>query len=95
MDAEIKAKWVAALRSGEYQQGDRQLRDGDRYCCLGVLCEVADLGITPEGKLPLKGGSYRIFDEMVGSRSKSMFLWVMNDRGESFAEIADWIEANL
>jgi len=44
MKPEIKALWLAALRSGEYTQGTEQLRtergDGPRYCCLGVLCEL-------------------------------------------------------
>jgi len=42
MNAEVKAKWVAALRSGKYKQGQRALhnRDDDTYCCLGVLCEL-------------------------------------------------------
>lgn len=34
-------KWVAALRSGEYKQGRTQLKWGDTYCCLGVLCEIS------------------------------------------------------
>lgn len=37
-------KWVDALRSGEFEQGRSRLRhndrDRDRYCCLGVACEV-------------------------------------------------------
>ncbi len=43
MNQEIKAQWVAALRSGEYPQGYNALRrtDTDTYCCLGVLCELA------------------------------------------------------
>ncbi|MFY1688153.1 hypothetical protein [Plantactinospora sp. WMMB782] len=45
MKQEVKRKWVAALRSGEFAQGEGALRrttpSGDRYCCLGVLCEVA------------------------------------------------------
>lgn len=46
MNPEIKARWVAALRSGEYRQGDGFLRihqadDSDLYCCLGVLCDLA------------------------------------------------------
>lgn len=42
MNPEIKAKWVTALRSGEYQQGRVHLRDGDNnFCCLGVLCDIA------------------------------------------------------
>jgi len=40
MNPEIKAQWVAALRSGEYKQGRHRLRDGDRFCCLGVLCNL-------------------------------------------------------
>ncbi len=32
--------WVAALRSGEFQQGKDLLRHGDFYCCIGVGCEV-------------------------------------------------------
>jgi len=45
MDAEIKAKWIAALRSGEYQQGSGALKiehhNGTvEHCCLGVLAEL-------------------------------------------------------
>jgi hypothetical protein len=40
MKAEIKAKWVAALRSGEYKQGREALRHGEYFCCLGVLCNL-------------------------------------------------------
>lgn len=40
MNAEIKQLWIAALRSGEYEQGQYQLRYEDSYCCLGVLCEL-------------------------------------------------------
>ena len=35
-------KWVEALRSGKYQQGFQKLCTAEeKYCCLGVLCEVA------------------------------------------------------
>jgi hypothetical protein len=47
MDKEIKARWLEALRSGKYQQGSCYLRDGDKYCCLGVLCEVLGVPSTP------------------------------------------------
>lgn len=40
MKVEIAQKWVAALRSGEFQQGQYVLRSGDSFCCLGVLCEL-------------------------------------------------------
>lgn len=31
---------INALRSGEYEQGKKQLRDGEKFCCLGVACDV-------------------------------------------------------
>lgn len=42
MDAELKAKWVSALRSGDYSQASGELHDRQNggYCCLGVLCKV-------------------------------------------------------
>lgn len=41
MDPEWKARWVAALRSGEYKQGTETLRtDDDHFCCLGVLTDL-------------------------------------------------------
>lgn len=42
MNTEIKQKWVAALRSGNYNQGVNTLRKGNNFCCLGVLCDVVD-----------------------------------------------------
>lgn len=45
MNADVKEKWLTALRSGDYKQGRGRLKatkDGrTTYCCLGVLCEVA------------------------------------------------------
>ena len=40
MKPEIKARWLAALRSGDYRQGKYRLREGNDFCCLGVLCDV-------------------------------------------------------
>jgi hypothetical protein len=52
MNPEIKAKWIAALRSGQYEQARGGLqrylyRDTETgridcgFCCLGVLCDLA------------------------------------------------------
>lgn len=39
---EIIRRWVSALRSGEYKQGEAFLRRPDNcFCCLGVLCDLA------------------------------------------------------
>ena len=40
MKPKIKARWLAALRSGDYRQGKYRLREGNDFCCLGVLCDV-------------------------------------------------------
>lgn len=43
---EKQQQWIDALRSGEYKQGHNCLQShrdgGDRFCCLGVACAVAD-----------------------------------------------------
>lgn len=47
MKPEIKAAWVAALRSGKYKQGMKFLNRNGAFCCLGVLCELAkEAGVT-------------------------------------------------
>jgi len=40
MNPKIKALWVAALRSGDYKQATQELRRGNAFCCLGVLCNL-------------------------------------------------------
>lgn len=41
MNSRVKAKWVEALRSGEYKQThDGRLKIDDCYCTLGVLCDL-------------------------------------------------------
>ncbi len=110
MDREIKQQWVEALRSGEYQQGKSALRQGNAYCCLGVLCEVMQL----DRRGPLFGGGPDVYVYIYGGVSHStglvpelrekvrilqdqmVELMDMNDcRGKTFPEIADWIEENL
>lgn len=61
MNAEIRDEWVRRLRSGDYAQGTGALCDeAERYCCLGVLCEVAvDVGVIPPRALSTVGGDYQ------------------------------------
>jgi hypothetical protein len=40
MNPEVKAKWLEALRSGEYEQGTGYLCKDGKYCCLGVLTDL-------------------------------------------------------
>ena len=39
---ELFDEWVEALRSGDYLQTTRKLKQNSRYCCLGVLCNIVD-----------------------------------------------------
>jgi hypothetical protein len=111
MNLEIKQKWLEALRSGKYEQGRRVLRSADdKYCCLGVLCDLID----PNAWTP--GGSYfesigvcavkhrGFYESMPGGGIReeaglgpyeSEKLAEMNDAGESFETIAKYIEENL
>lgn len=101
MDAELKTKWVAALRSGEYEQCRGKLHDGLGYCCLGVFGVV--IGI-PRADLILRSA----FTGAAGNNAPELMrlaeikpayekttLVSMNDSGKTFPEIADYIEANL
>lgn len=87
MDANLKAEWVKALRSGRFGQTRFELENEGCFCCLGVLCEVADID-----KVDI-GPAYRKLDSIVGDYGPLVDL--NDNEGKSFAEIADWIEANL
>lgn len=59
MKKEVMEKWVAALRSDEYQQIDGRLRSFEpesngqySYCCLGVLCDLHRKEHNPDGSDP-------------------------------------------
>lgn len=38
---QVIKRWVKALRSGEYEQTQGELKDNYGFCCLGVLCDLA------------------------------------------------------
>lgn len=46
MDPKFKARWLKALRSGKYEQGQEALRTRSvldkkpKYCCLGVAADI-------------------------------------------------------
>ena len=88
-----KIKWLKALRSGKYSQGQDCLKDGDDYCCLGVLCDVTntmpeDPGVSFADQTST--GTARPFLGL--SRMMQHSLAVRNDGGNTFEEIADHIE---
>jgi hypothetical protein len=94
MDPDLKAKWVAALRSGRFRQARMKLRSEDGFCCLGVLCVVAGLPITEDGQNVV--GVPDSYDPIWNLTGRDGWgLTSLNDGGLSFAEIADYIETNI
>ena len=103
MKRSIARKWAAALASGEYKQGKGQLRKGDKFCCLGVLCnlhaqehpEIAAKQKHKSTYLGEKGELPEHVQEWAGMNSADGYITYnagligMNDiEGKSFAEIA-------
>lgn len=103
MDAELKAKWVVTLRSGNYKQGSGQLRNGDNECCcLGVLCDIADPNGWTDGTQSFwHRGERQMPAENImrtwgiqGSVART--LAAMNDdERRPFDDIANYIEKHL
>lgn len=104
MNPELKARWVEALRSGEYEQGYAKLRStDDTYCCLGVLYDI-DVGdwVRTKSEGYLVGDRYannhvsQYLQSVDVNWQASNKLVDMNDfERKTFAQIADWIEQNL
>lgn len=40
MKRSIARKWSKALESGDYEQGKDALRVNNKFCCIGVLCNL-------------------------------------------------------
>lgn len=100
MNPEVKAKWVAALRSGGYKQARQALRNQEGgYCCLGVLCEISGRGEwADEGAAKTYLGDESLL-QYLGDESllpPSVMAWAgldepdpTTDSGESLTELND------
>lgn len=100
MNRELKAKWLVALRSGEYQQGRGQLWDKhtNKFCCLGVLAKIAGVPDDNIQRCATLFGAKNsgLLGEDASSGILHRKLEVMNDDDRlSFSQIADWIEKNV
>lgn len=51
-------KWVKALRSGKFKQAKGRLAEGERNCCLGVVCVLA--GIPKDKHNAFDGERYEL-----------------------------------
>lgn len=102
MPKELKERWLAALRSGVYKQGKGLLCDpAGRYCCLGVLQKVADGKVESRKSkaLPMPTDNWYdkhgICPERYKVAASPISLATMNDKGNSFTDIADFIEEKV
>lgn len=107
MNPEAKKLWVDALRSGRYEQGRQWLQSESKFCCLGVLCEIAvERGITTFGGEHNEHSGVMVYDSgSTGLLPTSVATWIdmppaiegtlvtMNDSEKAtFQQIADYIE---
>ena len=107
LNIELMRKWVAALRSGKYEQTSDELKTTDpdgqcRYCCLGVLREI-----EPRIKQESIDSSH---SELLDNESLFEHLGLsdcprlvfdqrdyakLNDDGKTFGEIATVLETDF
>lgn len=94
LDPIVKAKWVTALRSGRYRQGQGFLNCGGKYCCLGVAVEE---GLTKPHQVDKTMASAWFVDHKFLPDGHQRILATFNDghRPKSFKWIAAVIEKYL
>lgn len=101
-------EWVKALRCGTYKQGRAVLRDiNNKYCCLGVACDISGLGswepesdglsyryLSMYGILPYEVMKYYGINRSSFIRERKLIDMNDDDRC-TFEQIAVYIEDSL
>ncbi len=104
-------EWVAALRSGVYEQGKGYLYSKDGFCCWGVACDLVD-PTKWQGKKDFSTGPLSYYDDCsnaqffnfppesvvtaLGVEKLRLIKYArMNDAGSTFLEIANEIEKEM
>lgn len=81
MRGEIKERWVSELRSGNYEQGKIALKSVDddgvtRYCCLGVLCEMAvEAGVIKSERVTKNQGLWAFGNYQTSGMPDEVMEW--------------------
>lgn len=106
----FKKKWIAALKSGQYDQARHRLASKSGWCCLGVAANVCEIGgehllkrsylHEVKNAKSLKSKRWnelrkRIPVALRENRELQNKLAIMNDQYHPFERIADWIEKEL
>lgn len=102
-------QWILALRSGKYEQGHYALCYDNKFCCLGVLCDLSKRGewlactagnvsyYVVRGEVRQKSDApYLVWDQVSNDLLlKQTDLIRFNDaERKTFNEIADIIQAH-
>jgi hypothetical protein len=75
-------KWVAALESGEYEQGmDFLMTTDNKYCCLGVACAVYNKSVSAFNQVVVEtvkdqDGDYITVDGHAGTLPERVRKWL-------------------
>lgn len=83
MNKNVMKKWVKALRSGKYKQGQGLLKQTTEqnkasHCCLGVLCEIYNEDMRKSKKKTLSEQRYNgihKFNKQPESLPKTVQKW--------------------
>ena len=83
MNSNIKAQWLRALRSGNYQQGHGILRGRsypdpgtEEFCCMGVLADVID---PRRWSPPTEGSLVYGYEPLLGISSAKQVSFLQSD----------------
>lgn len=86
-------QWIIDLRSGEFVQTTRSLRDSDGFCCLGVL--ASRLGTLEAAQDTGNDDHVVAGREVLGGGCEAKLIAMNDTEKKSFPKIADWIEKEL
>lgn len=91
MNPEIKTQWVAALRSGEYEQGRGVLHHvpTNTFCCLGVLCDLAAKAGVVEAD---HGPDLTVYDGHTAVLPESVYRWAGLDMDHPSVKLVDGLD---
>ena len=106
----LQLEWLEALESGKFEQGQTCLKKDNKFCCLGVACELSGITAIPAAgygvvRYEYLGERHYLPQEIVDRlkfRSNQgcafgeprMAIAILNDEGKTFKEIATIIRAN-
>lgn len=98
--------WAAALRSGNYEQGQDNLysvgpKGKQRYCCLGVLCEINKVPhdiigyYFPETQVDDSSARTRAVNDMIPRSFWQSITGLDPDRQAEFVDLNDLTGASF